>query len=94
MTVRPDRPAAADTVGCEHDDLLFCRMAILGLDLDAIEQGDRKTFNELEQRCWKCDSRGACEIDLVRDPNNPVWETYCPNSALLNVLPGTWWLPR
>jgi len=25
-------------------------------------------------------------VDLKRDPNNLVWEAYCPNSAALNAL--------
>jgi hypothetical protein len=72
-------------------DVLFSRrMTILGLDLDAIERDDSKTFNELKERCAKCDFRDACAIDLWCDPNTPVWEAYCPNSGMLNVLVDEW----
>lgn len=89
MTVRPDRPVAGP-----EPDLLSCRMAILGLDLDAIARGDSRTFDVLKQRCLDCDVRDACTVDLQRDPNNPVWEAYCPNSPLLNSLTEAWWLPH
>lgn len=91
MNVHPDRPIDRHSTGCEHDGLLFRRMAILGLDLDVIQRGDSEAFNELKRRCAKCDFRDACAIDLRRDPNNPVWESYCPVSALLNVLTAAWW---
>lgn len=94
MKVHPDRPILGYSTGCEQDDLLFWRMATLGLDLDIIERGDSKVFNVLKQRCAKCNFQPACEIDLRRDPNNPVWEAYCPNSTVLNELPVVWWLPH
>ena len=30
-----------------------------------------------------CICREPCTVDLKRDPNNPVWETYCPNAGTL-----------
>ena len=42
---------------------------------------------------WKADQaiarygdREACAIDLRHDPNALIWEAYCPNSDVLNVL--------
>ena len=68
----------------EHDELLDCRMAMLGLNLDATK-GD--TFNEIiMRRCASCGYREACAVDLKRDPNNPVWETYCPNTGAFVAL--------
>jgi hypothetical protein len=37
------------------------------------------------------DVREACAVDFKRDPNNPVWESYCPNSGTLNTLTEAWW---
>jgi hypothetical protein len=31
-------------------------------------------------------------LDLRRDPNHPIWETYCPNAATLIALTDPWWL--
>jgi hypothetical protein len=62
-------------------DLLDCRTAMLGLDLYNIESDN--TFEELKRRCFNCSFQEACEVDLRRDPNNLVWEAYCPNAAAL-----------
>jgi hypothetical protein len=75
-----------------RDDLLSCRMAMLGLDLSAIESGGGQVFETIKRRCTSCDFGEACELDLRRDPNDPVWETYCPNTATLIALPEAWWL--
>ena len=60
------------------DDLLSCRMAMLGLDLNAIESCGGQVFEVIKRRCTSCDCREACALDIRRDPNDPVWETYCP----------------
>ena len=75
----------------ERDELLDCRMEMLGLDLDAAESGDGGTFAEIRRRCAGCGYREACAVDLERDPNNPVWETYCPNSHALIALAEVRW---
>ena len=80
------------TTPSEPDELLCCRMAMLGLDPYAIECGDLKAFNQIKRSCKRREFREACAIDLKRDPNNPVWESYCPNSAALNTLSETWWV--
>ena len=67
----------------EHDELLDCRMAMLGLNLDMTNGG---TFKEIMRRCKSCGYREACAVDLKRDPNNPVWETYCPNTGAFIAL--------
>ena len=71
------------TMPDEYDELLDCRMAMLGLNLDATN-GD--TFNGIMRRCKSCGYREACTVDLKRDPNNPVWETYCPNTGAFIAL--------
>ncbi len=61
-----------------YDELLDCRLAMLGLNLDATN-GD--TLNEIVRRCTSCGYREACAVDLKRVPNNPVWKNYCPNAG-------------
>jgi len=69
-------------------------MLKMGLDLQAIADGSRETFNEIIQKCSRCGVREACAVDLKRDPNNPVWETYCPNAnALLALAQARWDVP-
>ena len=81
------------TIPC--DELLTCRMATLGLDLGAVESCGGEVFETLKRRCLSCDCREACAIDVWRDPNDPFWKSYCPNTATLVALPEAWWLgPR
>jgi hypothetical protein len=61
-------------------------MAMLGLDPQAVKRGYSKMFDKLKQQCTSCSSWEACAVDLKRDPTNPVWEAYCPNAGVLNVL--------
>ena len=61
-------------------------MKILGLDVDAIAREFREVFDKIRKNCPRCGDREACAIDLRHDPNAPIWEAYCPNSGLLNVL--------
>jgi hypothetical protein len=75
----------------DHCDLLFQRMAMLGLDLEVIERRHSETIAEIKRQCANCEFEGACAIDLERDPNNPVWEAYCPNTAALNALTASLW---
>jgi hypothetical protein len=83
MQIRNDRSTAKPTISA-HNNLLYRRMAML--DLHAIECGDSETFDEIKRRCATCSFWEACAVDLKRDPTNPVWEAYCPNSAELNAL--------
>lgn len=68
-----------------RDELLDCRTEMLGLDLNALENRV-EILKEIKQRCSRCASAQTCELDLRRDPNDPVWETYCPNTATLLAL--------
>jgi hypothetical protein len=68
-----------------RDDLLEMRAGLLGLALDALEKGG-VAVDTIRQQCKRCTFGKACELDLRRDPNDPVWETYCPNTATLIAL--------
>jgi hypothetical protein len=76
----------------DHGALLDCRVAMLGLDLSVIESASAKMFEDIKSRCTSCSVRDDCIADLKRDPNDPVWETYCPNAAALIGLARAWWL--
>lgn len=84
-------PIESPTTAGNCDELLECRMTMLGLDPYVIERDDRETFDLITQRCASCDCREACAVDLKRDPNNPVWESYCPNAGVFILLTEVWW---
>ena len=76
-----------NTRSVSRSDLLVGRVTALGLDLDAIERSCGGEWSEgIKQRCIRCDFPRACEEDLRRAPNNPVWQSYCPNAAKLVAL--------
>jgi hypothetical protein len=72
----------------KHDELFECRMEMLGLE--AVENGH--SLDEVRRCCSSCGYREACAVDLKRDPNSPVWETYCPNTTRFIVLAEESWL--
>ncbi len=86
MQTHYDRSTGKATTSDEADDLLQCRMTILGLDSGAIERDYRETFDRIKRNCTSCSVRAPCAIDLKRDPTNSAWEAYCPNSGVLNAL--------
>jgi hypothetical protein len=86
MQIRNAPPSEKPT---ESDGLLDCRMAMLGLDFDALKQSDGEILGQIMRECMRCGFREACAVDLKRDPNNPVWETYCPNVGTLIALAET-----
>lgn len=89
----PDRNPRSSGAGAQPeapDELLGCRVEMLGLDLSAIKNADN-ALQEIMRNCPICGQREACVADLKRDPNDPVWETYCPNAkALLGLAESSW----
>jgi hypothetical protein len=65
---------------------------MLGLDRHVIEFGDEETFELIKRRRRTFGTLGACAADLKHDPNNPVWESYCPNTGVCNALLKARWL--
>jgi len=80
-------------VGEDHDELLGCRVEMLGLDLATLENGGA-ALHEIMRECMECGYRDACAGDLKRDPNDPIWETYCPNAKTLVGLAEASWQKR
>ena len=65
----------------EHDaSLLFCHMALLGIERDLLASDDPLLFRELQARCVLCNAKTQCadELGLLG-----IWPDYCPNAAML-----------
>ena len=78
----PETPATSDAV----DELLECRMTIVGLHSGVIERDYGEAFDKIRRRCMSCGVRETCRADLRRDPHDMAWGAYCPNSRALIAL--------
>jgi hypothetical protein len=67
-------------------DLLRQRMAHLDLDASEVTQTQPLVMRDLQRSCTVCQSKRKCMRDLSRDPDNPVWQDYCPNAMTLTAL--------
>jgi len=85
MPNRNSRPKRRRADG--SDELFECRIEMLG-----VEAIGGESFDEIRRGCISCGYREACSVDLKRDPNSPVWETYCPNASRFLALAEESWL--
>ncbi len=86
MQDQHDRSVESSVSADQGDELLRCRMVIIGLFSGALERDDSAAFELLRRDCLACGDRAPCEADLSGDPANPVWRRYCPNAAKLDAL--------
>jgi hypothetical protein len=71
------RPDAADQ--------LKQRLAALHLDEAALQRNE-PIIRDLERTCSLCGAKRQCERDLAQRPDDPVWQSYCPNAHTLQAL--------
>jgi len=74
------------------DSLSECRMEMLGLDAAGLGNTDPDSLIEIFKKCARCDARNWCAADLLRDPNDPIWESYCPNAQSMLMLANKQWV--
>ncbi len=67
--------------GPESADQLNARLNALELD-----HVGAPTLRDLERVCAVCGAKRQCERDLARAPDDPVWQSYCPNAPTLQAL--------
>jgi len=75
-------------------DLLVERMTALDLNQNEVSQVEPHVFRDLQRVCTMCACHGRCQRDLARDPNDPVWKSYCPNAGTLTSLDALPWSSR
>jgi uncharacterized protein YjiS (DUF1127 family) len=64
-------------------DLLYDRMAVLGLTRADVERIAFGLAPDLEKDCACCSSKDVCAKDLVEHPAAPGWMSYCANAPSL-----------
>lgn len=74
------------TNGAESTNLLYRRLAEVGLDPMEILRNEPGVLRDLERTCALCDGHRECAHDLANRPDDPTWKTYCPNRATVEVL--------
>lgn len=72
--------------GSHGSDLLYERMAALGIARDDIDRVAHGLIRDLEKSCSCCADKGQCTRDLDAHPEDPVWKEYCPNAIALESV--------
>jgi len=67
-------------------DLLERRLMALGLSSAELAKSAPAELRDMERLCTLCQSKGRCARDLTTDPDDPVWQRYCPNEQTLTLL--------
>jgi hypothetical protein len=67
-------------------DLLYERLAALGVTKPDADRGTPGLLRDLQRSCSGCNDKAACRKDLASRPDDPVWKGYCPNSVTLQSL--------
>jgi hypothetical protein len=72
--------------GPDAANLLFERMRALGISKNDVDHAAQGLMRDLERTCSCCTVKGGCERDLADRPEDPRWQSYCPNAATLQSL--------
>jgi hypothetical protein len=72
--------------GADSADLLYRRMADLGIDRTQLERGDGRIVWDMQRSCSMCASKRRCGRDFARGADAAAWRDYCPNDEVLSSL--------
>jgi hypothetical protein len=86
LSLSPGELRSLANKGPDSADLVYRRMADLGLDRDAIARSEARTFWDLQKNCSLCESKGRCRHDFARGAETSAWHAYCPNDDTLSAL--------
>ena len=67
-------------------DLLYQRMAGLGLSRTDVEHMGHGLMRDLERTCACCNDKSQCRKDLASRPGDTAWKDYCPNADSLESI--------
>ena len=66
-------------------DLLYVRLAALGMDVEKIKSTLPQVMRDMQRCCSDCDEKKRCAHDL-ESPEGSRMPAYCPNAETLAVL--------
>ena len=72
--------------GPDAANLLFERMRALGISKAEVHKTAQGVMWDLERTCACCNKEGVCAKDLAKRPDDPVWQSYCPNAFTFDAL--------
>src|SRR5262249_3541537 len=72
--------------GPDAAHLLYERMQALGVSKADVDHAAHGVLQDLQRTCIYCGEKGVCEKDLAKQPDDPVWKSYCPNAVTLETL--------
>jgi uncharacterized protein YjiS (DUF1127 family) len=70
-------------LGPDSAELLYRRLAALGMTRAEVERIAPGLARDLERTCACCDHKHVCEVDLSSRPDATDWHDYCPNAIAL-----------
>jgi hypothetical protein len=62
------------------------KLRLEALHVDEAMLRNVEVVRDLERTCSLCGEKRRCERDLARSRDDPVWQTYCPNTQTLQAL--------
>ena len=82
----PEDLTAIASRGPQSADLLYERMALLGLSRADVERAAQGLMKDLQRTCSACGEKQGCKSDLTSRPEDKGWKSYCPNAISLESL--------
>ena len=70
----------------ESADLLPRRLSALHLEAQTLFKEQPLLANDLQKHCSLCLTKGQCKHDLDKRPDDPAWQSYCPNTMTLMAV--------
>jgi hypothetical protein len=67
-------------------DLLYQRMAALGLSRSDVERIGHGLMRDLEKTGGCCNDKSQCKKDLAARAGDATWKDYCPNAVSLESV--------
>ena len=72
--------------GADAAALLPRRLHVERMDMNEIAHASPATLRDMQRVCSHCGHHDRCERDLDGNPDDPAWQSYCPNAQTMRAL--------